>query len=122
MNDLENSSCKYCLVVITENEAHFLTIGTICEILFGLIQENDKKKPQIWPRNLDHLLTLTIRSFLLQATSEESLKKLEETLKENNIDHKLWVEQPENFPTCLATKPYQKDIVQNYFKKFKLYK
>ena len=59
---------------------------------------------------------------LLQATDEESLKKLAETLNENNIDHKLWVEQPENFPTCLATKPYQKDIVQSYFKKFKLYK
>jgi hypothetical protein len=23
--------------------------------------------------------------------------------------HKLWVEQPENFPTCLALKPYPKE-------------
>ena len=24
--------------------------------------------------------------------------------------HKLWVEQPENFPTCLATKPCPKEV------------
>ena len=26
------------------------------------------------------------------------------------FQHKLWVEQPENFPTCLATKPCPKEV------------
>lgn len=24
--------------------------------------------------------------------------------------HKLWIEQPENYPTCLAVKPYPKEL------------
>ena len=59
---------------------------------------------------------------IIEAQGESDLIKLAEKLKENNIDHKLWVEQPENYPTCLAVKPYPKQDVQKYFKKFKLYK
>jgi len=59
---------------------------------------------------------------VLEAASEQDLNSVAAKLTENNISHKLWVEQPENFPTCLALKPYPKDQVQKYFKKFKLYK
>ncbi len=61
-------------------------------------------------------------SHLFQAPTEESLIALSEALTTNSIDHKLWVEQPENFATCLATKPYRKDEIQQYFKGFKLFK
>ncbi|KOB77877.1 putative peptidyl-tRNA hydrolase PTRHD1 [Operophtera brumata] len=54
--------------------------------------------------------------------NEESLRKVAEKLKENAIAHKLWIEQPENIPTCLAIKPYPKDQVKKYVGKFKLYK
>lgn len=50
------------------------------------------------------------------------MKKVAEKLKENAIDHKLWIEQPENIPTCLAIKPYPKELVKKYVGKFKLYK
>lgn len=59
---------------------------------------------------------------MLQAPSEESLKNLHTTLDENGILHKLWIEQPENIPTCLVIKPYPKENVQKYLKKFKLFK
>ncbi|XP_064652783.1 putative peptidyl-tRNA hydrolase PTRHD1 [Lineus longissimus] len=59
---------------------------------------------------------------VLQANDEDALKSLAEALKMDSIDHKLWIEQPENIPTCLATKPYPKDEIQKYFKKFKLFK
>lgn len=58
----------------------------------------------------------------LQAKDEDSLRKLSETLTAENVDHKLWIEQPENIPTCVAVKPYRKDSVQNYFKTFKLFR
>lgn len=58
----------------------------------------------------------------LQVPNEASLKKLAEKLKENSIQHKLWIEQPENVPTCLAMKPYPKDQVKKFVGKFKLYK
>jgi hypothetical protein len=52
----------------------------------------------------------------------EDLVTLSKKLEEDGKGHKLWVEQPENYPTCLATKPYPKADIQQYFKKFKLLK
>ncbi|KAH8331059.1 hypothetical protein KR067_011077 [Drosophila pandora] len=58
----------------------------------------------------------------IQAKDEAALVKLSEKLKENEIKHKLWIEQPENIPTCIALKPYVKDTVHKYVKNFKLLK
>ncbi|KAG5891170.1 hypothetical protein JTB14_000558 [Gonioctena quinquepunctata] len=59
---------------------------------------------------------------VLEAPDEVSLVALRDKLEENDIKHKLWIEQPENIPTCLVAKPYPKEEVQKYFKKFKLFK
>lgn len=59
---------------------------------------------------------------VLEAPSQDELEKLSGKLSADEIDHKLWIEQPENIPTCLATKPYPKQQIQSYFKKFKLFK
>jgi len=59
---------------------------------------------------------------LLQAADEKELQSLAQTLTEANVQHKLWIEQPENYPTCLATKPCPKKDVEKLFKKFKLFK
>ncbi|KTG37860.1 hypothetical protein cypCar_00000932 [Cyprinus carpio] len=56
------------------------------------------------------------------APDEASLSALSSTLLEKDIAHKLWMEQPENIPTCLALKPYPKETVQPFLKKFKLFK
>ena len=50
---------------------------------------------------------------VLEAGSEAELRKVADKLTEAAIDHKLWIEQPENFPTCLAVKPYQKEVLTN---------
>lgn len=63
-----------------------------------------------------------MRKVILKATDDEQLRALADTLSQNNIDHKLWIEQPENISTCLVTKPYEKSQIQNYFKKLKLFK
>ena len=47
---------------------------------------------------------------VLEARGEEDLLKVSDKLKEAGVDHKLWIEQPENFPTCLAVKPYHKEV------------
>ena len=55
-------------------------------------------------------------------TATNEIIKIDDKLTEGTIDHKLWIEQPENFPTCLAVRPYPKDQVQKFFKGLKLYK
>lgn len=58
----------------------------------------------------------------LEVKGETQIVNLTEKLKGGGIAHKLWIEQPENIPTCLATKPYPKSIISSYFKKLKLCK
>ncbi len=50
------------------------------------------------------------------------MSSLADSLEKDGLHFKLWMEQPENFPTRLATKPYQKTKIQKHFKKFKLFK
>jgi len=63
-----------------------------------------------------------MHKIVLCVKNEDDMKSLHVKLTEAEIDHKLWIEQPENFPTCLAVRPYVKDEVQKHFKKLKLFR
>lgn len=69
------------------------------------------------PEKIDSMHKVT-----LEVKGETQLVNLSEKLKTGEIGHKLWIEQPENIPTCLATKPAPKSIVSPFFKKLKLCK
>ncbi|KAJ6732148.1 PEPTIDYL-TRNA HYDROLASE PTRHD1-RELATED [Salix purpurea] len=69
------------------------------------------------PENIDSMHKVT-----LEVKGEPQILNLSEKLKAGGIAHKLWIEQPENIPTCLATKPYPRSVVALYFKKLKLCK
>ncbi|KAJ0984188.1 hypothetical protein J5N97_002544 [Dioscorea zingiberensis] len=58
----------------------------------------------------------------LEVKGEVQIRNLSEKLAGNGIDHKLWIEQPENIPTCIATRPYPRSQVASFFKKLKLCK
>ncbi|KAJ8397688.1 hypothetical protein AAFF_G00436870 [Aldrovandia affinis] len=64
----------------------------------------------------------SMHKVVLEAPDLASLSTLSETLNEKGVAHKLWVEQPENVPTCLALKPYPKEAVHPLLRKFKLFK
>nr|PNR34796.1 hypothetical protein PHYPA_022694 [Physcomitrium patens] len=65
--------------------------------------------------NLDNMHKVT-----LEVKGETQLRNLAQKLEIGGVAHKLWMEQPENFPTCLATKPYRKSEVASFFKSLKL--
>lgn len=69
-------------------------------------------------RYLDDLPNM--RKVVLKADKSEDLIRTETKLKEANVPHHLWIEQPENVPTCLAASPQPKQVVQAIFKHFKL--
>ncbi|KAL4649204.1 putative peptidyl-tRNA hydrolase PTRHD1 [Arapaima gigas] len=75
------------------------------------------------PDTQEYLAELdTMHKVVLEAPNEATLTALSEILQDNGVAHKLWVEQPENFPTCLALKPYPKEMVHSHLRKFKLFK
>lgn len=69
------------------------------------------------PSNLNSMHKVT-----LEVKGESQIINLSEKLTAGGIAHKLWIEQPENIPTCLATKPYPKSVVSPLFRKLKLCK
>ncbi|XP_062184324.1 uncharacterized protein LOC133888188 [Phragmites australis] len=69
------------------------------------------------PDNLDRMHKVT-----LEVKGETQLKNLAEKLEAAGVQHKLWIEQPENIPTCIATAPCPKSQVSSFFKKLKLCK
>lgn len=93
-------------------------ITQACHACVAVIHQfYDKEDTQKYLGDVDRMHKVT-----LEATDEESIVKLSETLSSKGIDHKLWIEQPENIPTCIATRPYVKENIQENFKKFKLFK
>ncbi|CAN6236170.1 unnamed protein product [Urochloa humidicola] len=69
------------------------------------------------PDNLDRMHKVT-----LEVKGETQLKNLAEKLQVAGVRHKVWIEQPENIPTCIATAPCLKSQVSSFFKKLKLCK
>merc|ERR1719499_41462 len=64
----------------------------------------DHEDTQTYLRELDRM-----HKIVLEVKDENELKKIDDKLTKGTIDHKLWIEQPENFPTCLAVRPYVKN-------------
>ncbi|KAI0090721.1 peptidyl-tRNA hydrolase II, partial [Irpex rosettiformis] len=52
-----------------------------------------------------------MRKAVLQTADETSLRRLSELLQASNppIPHHLWIEQPENVPTCIALAPNRRE-------------
>ena len=67
-----------------------------------------------------HLLRVV--QVVLEVKGEAQLINLIAKLTEAGIRHKVWIEQPEGFPTCVATKPYPKSEIAQHFKKLNLCK
>ena len=93
-------------------------IAQACHASIAAVHLNYSDKETI-----DYLKGLdSMHKIVVGVPNQSDLVDLSERLKENNVLFKLWTEQPENYPTCLATKPYSKSLVERFFKSFKLFK
>uniref|UniRef100_A0A8D8SM13 peptidyl-tRNA hydrolase n=1 Tax=Cacopsylla melanoneura TaxID=428564 RepID=A0A8D8SM13_9HEMI len=59
---------------------------------------------------------------ILEVPDEQELLAVEKVLLSKEIKFKKWIEQPENYPTCIALKPYVKTDVQKLLRKYKMLK
>eukprot|EP00884_Botryococcus_braunii_P009829 jgi/Botrbrau1/18848/Bobra.177_2s0010.1 len=82
-----------------------------------LTRDTEHTQTYCAPHNLDHM-----HKVVLEVKGAAQLQNLSAKLDEVRVPHKLWVEQPEDFPTCLATAPLPKMDIQEYFKKLQLCK
>ncbi|TSL47666.1 putative peptidyl-tRNA hydrolase PTRHD1 [Bagarius yarrelli] len=111
-------------VVVRSDLIHTLSwpLGAVitqaCHAATAAIHSNySDPDTQEYLSDLEHM-----HKVVLQTADEASLTQLSCTLRENGITHTLWTEQPENVATCLALKPYPKNIVQPFIRKLQLFK
>jgi peptidyl-tRNA hydrolase len=91
-------------------------IAQSCHATAAVIHLNYSDKETVeYLANLD-----SMHKIVVGVPSEQELNDLNILLTKNDVKFKLWIEQPENIPTCLATKPYSKSLVEKFFKAFKL--
>lgn len=73
------------------------------------------------PATIDYCKDMdNMHKITLEATSAETLTTISSSLTAAGIVHKLWIEQPENIPTCIATAPLQRSILKPFFNALKL--
>ena len=63
-----------------------------------------------------------MRKVVKEVKGEPQLRALAEQLSAEGIAHRVWLEQPENFPTAIALKPYPASRVKPLLKKYQLFK
>ena len=63
-----------------------------------------------------------MRKKILQVENEEELLELDIKLMIQKVDYRMWLKQPENYATCIATRPYPISELAQHFKKLKIYK
>ncbi|KAJ1875322.1 hypothetical protein LPJ57_004699 [Coemansia sp. RSA 486] len=78
-------------------------------------KHRDDERVKSYTANLESMHKVT-----LETKNEASLLKMADNLKEKNIPYHLWIEQPENIPTCLATVPVMRSDLGDALKKCSL--
>lgn len=71
---------------------------------------------------IESISSSQMHTVVLEAKNEDAILKLAQKLTDNDIKFATWKEQPENFVTALAAKPYPRSTVKKLFQKFRLFK
>ena len=101
-------------------------IGSIvsqgCHASVSIISECILSRDETTLQYVDPNSPVQMHKIVLECPSEKQLLSVRDSLEENQIRYKMWVEQPENVPTALAIKPYPRSLVAKFVKKLKLFK
>ena len=62
----------------------------------------------------------SMHKIIVAAESEATLHSICAALSAAGVGHKLWVEQPESIPTCVATRPAPRRTLKPFFEGLKL--
>ena len=107
----DDASASWPLGAIVAQGCHASTAA------LWLSRDDEATKAYCADANLDDM-----HKAVLEVKGETQLRNLSEKLDQQGIKHKLWIEQPENVATCLATCPLPKSKVYPALKKYNLCK
>ena len=92
-------------------------IGQACHAVSAVLWENsDDAAVKAYMADIPNMHKVT-----LQIKNESQLRMISEDMTEKQLKHHLWIEQPENIPTALATISCKRSEIQEMIKKCSLY-
>lgn len=93
-------------------------IAQACHASVATIKETiDMPSTRAYLDDLDNM-----HKVILKTESLDEMMDVQIKLNESKIEHRLWIEKPENVATCLACSPQPKSLVQSIFKHLKLFR
>ncbi|CRG93684.1 conserved protein, unknown function [Plasmodium gallinaceum] len=119
----ENTIIQYILInkeILDKKWPLGSIIAQACHACVAVIAENiddNIVKEYLSPENINNM-----HKVILKVENTEELKNLSSILDKESFKYKIWTEYPENILTALALKPYYKNTVRDYFKKYQLLK
>lgn len=119
---MQSNLIQYLIVRRDLIEKFKWNIGSIiaqaCHASLAVIYEHINEK-----NTNDYLRdSLNMRKVVLQVNNQEELNDIHKKLTDSLIGCFLWIEQPENIPTAIATVPSLKDDVFKTIGHLKLFK
>jgi peptidyl-tRNA hydrolase len=96
-------------------------ISNSCHAAVAVVSENwdDAAVQQYVPRKGQQSAT-QMHKVTLEVKSLQELMDVAKRLEKDGVVHKLWIEEPEKIPSCLASKPYKRSFIAPFFKGLKL--
>ncbi|CRH01030.1 peptidyl-tRNA hydrolase PTRHD1, putative [Plasmodium relictum] len=119
----ENTIVQYILInkeILDKKWPLGSIIAQACHACVAVIAENINDnivKEYVSSENINNM-----HKVVLKVDDTEELKKLSSILDKESFKYKMWIEQPENILTALALKPYYKNTIKDYFRKYQLLK
>jgi peptidyl-tRNA hydrolase len=71
---------------------------------------------------IDPTAATQMHKVVLAAKDDAELGATSDLLTHHQMKHKVWTEQPENFRSCLAVRPYPRSLIQPLLKHLKLFR
>ncbi|GAW81917.1 hypothetical protein, conserved [Plasmodium gonderi] len=90
-------ACHACVAVIAEN------------------QDDQEVKEYVSVEKINNM-----HKVILRIDSTNEIKNLSSILDKNCLKYKIWTEYPENIQSAVALKPYYKNTIKDYLKKYPL--
>lgn len=116
--DSSDPIVQYILVRTDLNWTTGALIAQACHASIATISETVQNQfTKSYLGDLDNM-----RKVILRAEKLEDLTSVQAVLRNAGIEHRLWIEKPENIATCLACSPQPKSLVQAAFRHLKLFK
>lgn len=118
----ENTLVQYIVMRSDLIKQHKFNVG-------GLIGNGSHAAIAVIQQSMNHPHTLeylkqvnSMHTVVLSVKNDEELISTSESLNQSSILNHIWIEQPENLPVCLATRPAPRGVIQPLLKHLKLFR